>query len=275
MWIPSILLISSILCQTRLVNGGRPFPVFDDYIACIGDPPGPDNIYPAGRDVGQYNTNEELCSAVHGNTNNLGCICPGPDALVDCSIANGADPVLFNAPLSAAMRLARLYSFRTYCQAVCSCLSADDAEAFRAGMISEQQVAELGATDPFAETVPAGATFRGFAGRTPVNWPGAEAVESSPDNQTPLCAGACSSVGANCSAACECRVSSSTYNPATNQLLYAAACTLPFSLSGKRAEEALPCPCNSSYVSHSCCGAYNGVVWEPREMKLGELMKEL
>ncbi|KAI9677426.1 MAG: hypothetical protein M1817_006380 [Caeruleum heppii] len=33
----------------------------------------------------------------------------------------------------------------------------------------------------------------------------------------------------------------------------------------------VPCPCNTSYVSYGCCHSDSGIVFEPPEMKLGEL----
>ena len=33
------------------------------------------------------------------------------------------------------------------------------------------------------------------------------------------------------------------------------------------------CPCNATYVSRSCCGVSDGLVWEPQDLKLGELVR--
>ena len=33
------------------------------------------------------------------------------------------------------------------------------------------------------------------------------------------------------------------------------------------------CPCNTSYVSQSCCEVSDGLVWEGQEFKLGELVR--
>lgn len=33
-----------------------------------------------------------------------------------------------------------------------------------------------------------------------------------------------------------------------------------------------PCPCNSTYVSHSCCDSKTGLVWEEPHQRLGELV---
>lgn len=43
------------------------------------------------------------------------------------------------------------------------------------------------------------------------------------------------------------------------------------SLAGlsKRGEAVMACPCNATYVSESCCGSVDGMVWEGREKFLG------
>ena len=52
-------------------------------------------------------------------------------------------------------------------------------------------------------------------------------------------------------------------------MTFVAACII--SLSGKR-EESRPCPCNATYVSHTCCDVEDGLVWEAGKFKLGELL---
>jgi hypothetical protein len=39
----------------------------------------------------------------------------------------------------------------------------------------------------------------------------------------------------------------------------------------RREIEDLPCPCNESYVSRSCCDAPEGLIWEAAELNLGVL----
>jgi hypothetical protein len=38
---------------------------------------------------------------------------------------------------------------------------------------------------------------------------------------------------------------------------------------GRKRDTSMACSCNSTYVSHSCCGSRNGLVWEDPELKLG------
>ena len=71
---------------------------------------------------------------------------------------------------------------------------------------------------------------------------------------------------------CMCSVQSEQYQPGAGTVAFVAACIL--SLSGKR-EETKPCPCNGTYVSRTCCRAWDGLVWEAKEFKLGELIDEL
>ena len=44
---------------------------------------------------------------------------------------------------------------------------------------------------------------------------------------------------------------------------------------GKRSVDgyATACPCNTTYVSTGCCDVDDGLVWEGREAKLGELAR--
>ncbi|KAI9853895.1 MAG: hypothetical protein M1824_000819 [Vezdaea acicularis] len=40
---------------------------------------------------------------------------------------------------------------------------------------------------------------------------------------------------------------------------------------GRRDVREMTCACNSTYLSHGCCGAHEGFVWEEPEAKLGEI----
>ena len=67
---------------------------------------------------------------------------------------------------------------------------------------------------------------------------------------------------------CTCRAQSSQYQPGPGTVAFVAACLIDMATGGKR-EESLPCPCNSTYVSHGCCGAKNGWISEAPAYKLG------
>ena len=249
----------------------------DDYIVCMGHAPETGiGLYPPERDNLDYYNIYQLCSAAHGHQYNMGCLCPGPGPLVnpECSIANGADSILFNYRMPATSLVgAGMYWLRSTCQSSCTCLSPDDSEAFREEPLEEQKREEEDASDPYADLTASGGSPRVFAGKIPAYWPSPGGVSSA--NSSGQCTDfqACYSVGDNCSDSCLCRITSSTVDTKNRQLLYAAACSLPLSLSGKR-EAASPCPCNTTYVSHACCDARHtcGIVHEPLEMKMGEMI---
>ena len=75
----------------------------------------------------------------------------------------------------------------------------------------------------------------------------------------------------------------SKFNPTTGVATFLSVCLISASrgaLNGKKSENGgkrdvgLPCPCNSTYISHGCCGAKNGLLWEPAEMNLGKLVSQ-
>lgn len=78
----------------------------------------------------------------------------------------------------------------------------------------------------------------------------------------------------------------STYEPAVGVVAFVATCIISMASSGngvvggaggggKRSIDGSPaaCPCNSTYVSEKCCEVNDGMVWEGREFKLGELVR--
>ena len=87
---------------------------------------------------------------------------------------------------------------------------------------------------------------------------------------------------------CTCRAVQTMVDARTRQPLYIGVCVnYPNRRKGTREEvkvgetgaeaeaeiEGLPCPCNATYVSMSCCGVVDGVVWEDPYLKLGELVR--
>ena len=68
---------------------------------------------------------------------------------------------------------------------------------------------------------------------------------------------------------CFCVLTGARYEPGAGEVEYFASCSN--SLLGKRGEP-MPCPCNSTYVSHACCSHTNGLVWEGPEKKLGRVV---
>ncbi|KAI9716608.1 MAG: hypothetical protein M1828_007641 [Chrysothrix sp. TS-e1954] len=134
---------------------------------CFSGPPPDDAGWPRDRIPFIYDNNMELCTKILGLSYNLGCVCHSPGAQVDCSIANGADPVLFNAEFNEYTQ--QEYGdrgFKEWCESDCQCLDEEDQErldtissAERQGVIDR---AVVNTTDPYP--VNESTVLRGFTG---------------------------------------------------------------------------------------------------------------
>ena len=83
------------------------------------------------------------------------------------------------------------------------------------------------------------------------------------------------SVPSGGSGTCSCLAHTSQYQPGSGTVAFIAACLVTLgSGGGKKRDEMPPCPCNSTYVSHGCCAAPSGLVWEPPDSKLGQLLMD-
>ena len=71
---------------------------------------------------------------------------------------------------------------------------------------------------------------------------------------------------------CTCQAYSSQYQPGAGTVAFVAACLVTLGGSGGKREEKMPCPCNSTYVSHGCCDVLDGLVWETSKSNLGSLL---
>ena len=141
---------------------------------------------------------------------------------------------------------------------MCSCADSDYAaemyqESRRMGHISEEDDDMEEGTDTASNTT------------SPAN------INSSDDVVTPnvTCGGTCSS-NAQCGNGCVCTTRKEQYLPAQGTVKFFAACILSMASNPKR-EERKPCPCNNTYVSHACCGAMDGLVYENVAHNLGVL----
>ena len=86
----------------------------------------------------------------------------------------------------------------------------------------------------------------------------------------PKCNGTCE-IGTDCpDQDCSCKVTGERLELSLGYVEYFASCTARL----LKRDEQVPCPCNITYVSHSCCEAEVGLVWESSDMKLGELVKQ-
>ena len=268
---------------------------YDPYISCWDRPPTSNNGLPAGYSQSSYPNNLLLCSAAHGSLyGNVGCFCTSSGATVVCRQAL-ADSVLWSAVVTwndDDDDDVESYTFPNYCMISCECLTESEAQAEHQGNINWYDPAyehlvsmgSLTSSNPSEapsdiESASDDDTASSILRGGDVNQTGHQAGEKSPYQgvHTPQvahdqCGNPCTSnrdcsVGQNQS--CICSTQSEQYQPGTGTIAFVAACII--SLSGKRAESK-PCPCNSTYVSHTCCRSEDGLVWEPEEFKLGELL---
>ena len=273
---------------------------YDPYIICEGAGPSHDEGLPSAYDQDDYGLNLNLCSAVHGvPRHNVGCSCTRARGNVQCH-ESVADPNLYNAMYKSSDEseiedavergfLDGEMPFWEYCWSNCLCVDAETAHEsetntslavsllhrFRVAELARQRNESAGRTYWNAFT---GGSFShgSFEGSTQAS--GQPAVQmqcgnnctTSQDCQGPSSAGP--GKAAEQGSHCTCRTQSSQYQPGSGLVAYAAACLIDMATGGKREEE-WPCPCNSSYVSHGCCEARDGLVWEVSEYKLGELVK--
>ena len=248
---------------------------FDPYIIC--DNPGPKHVegLPLQYSEDVYSESIALCSSAHGARENVGCFCATPSGRVHCS-EHVADRDLWEAryiPIEDESHFdGEEVSFPELCQEACQCVSEDDAQQWfheteneyfwqASGFRQPREPPRRGAHD--------GTTFAtgSLIGNSQ------EISQPSWQNQ---CGNNCTSAK-DCSApaggnsTCMCQAHSSQHQPASGTVAFMAACLVTLASGGKR-EEGLPCPCNSTYVSHHCCDVPDGWVWEPPDSNLGVLL---
>ena len=220
-----------------------------------------------------YTNNMDLCSVDHGAQYTVGCRCESATGVPICTRANGGDEVLLNWNLDIAWT-GWANRFFTWCLRACRCGSPEGQEELLAESSSQTQISD-NVPDPNAlsgNSSPLGST----GGTGSSNALGVDtSTWTSSTSSLSRCNGSCA-VGSECSTTgiaedCVCQVQSSTYEPASGVIQYTAACMQ--SLVSIR-DEPVPCPCNETYVSHGCCGSFDGMIWEEPGMKLGELVPE-
>ena len=227
--------------------------IYDPYIICYNPPP-PFWALPEGYPSGQYRNTMDLCSAANGQrSKNVGCFCSSSHSKLHC------DPALADSTLAKATTRwfnqtnDHMETFEEFCEVACYC---SDGLSAATAQNSNQTNSELNRVlndhyEPFI-----------FG-----------------DDNEPVAMYSTNQCGKNCTSntdcaggpdGCTCKTQSEQYMPGKGMVMFAAACMI--SLGGKR-EEPTPCPCNATYVSHSCCRAPDGIVREPEVLKLGELLK--
>ena len=224
----------------------------DPYIVCH-DPPPPAYALPLGYRT--YQSSMDLCSAANGERgHNVGCFCSTSRGKLHCD--SNVDPRLALATTEWFNRTNDHYaSLMEFCDVACYC---SDAASARLARESSQRNSLNRVSHPWPNPT---ATYIGSTNDTL----DAEMVDN---NQ---CGSDCSTQ-ADCAGGpdgCLCKTQSEQYVPTKGMVMFAAACMI--SLGGKRAETS-PCPCNGTYVSHTCCDAVDGIVQEPEHFKLGELL---
>ncbi|KAI9757588.1 MAG: hypothetical protein M4579_003400 [Chaenotheca gracillima] len=256
------VLTSVILAQLSLVFGAPsliPRKRFDPYIVCQGDVPGPAAGWPANYGPNNYTSNMDLCSGANGIPHiNVGCICTTSQGQLHCD-EDVADPNLYYKQMTLFDT-----TFPSFCMHACECATEDDAAdlADNNAMLASVDIPSLNVPSPWDTAAPLNTAASSMTEMSP--------IEATYQNQ---CGNNCTTA-ADCSpdGGCSCSAQSSTFVPGAGYgagtMKYVATCLI--SLGGKR-DEGFPCPCNSTYVSHACCGATDGLVWEGPQAKLGEL----
>ena len=274
---------------------------FDDpFIYCEGAGPlhveGLPETYPED----EYEHNINLCSVAHGVPgHNVGCACYQAGGNVQCR-EELANPTLWSASYRSMDQaevddaMDRGFSdgvqpFPEYCWDNCLCGNAETASQrlsnsslalsmmHRYRVVGELARQRAGTITFNYATGGATVTTGGTTNRA--NTPSDPIVHTQCGNNctsnndctapaSPTGTGGAAEKGSNCT----CRAQSSQYQPGSGTVAYVAACLIDMATGGKR-EEHLPCPCNSTYVSHGCCGSKDGWVWEAPEQKLGELVR--
>ena len=96
-------------------------------------------------------------------------------------------------------------------------------------------------------------------------------TQDSSANMAQCRAGACN--GFNQCGSCVCVASQSTRPDARDGRFWTSGCRgMDNTIPAKRDAVGMACPCNSTYVSKSCCSAPDGIVFEPAELNLGVLV---
>ncbi|KAI9726094.1 MAG: hypothetical protein M1828_002102 [Chrysothrix sp. TS-e1954] len=277
----AVLLTNLLLSALQSVQAGRPYKEYDEYILCFGKARSDFTGWPAGFSAAQYTDAMAFCSAVYGVPNrNLGCWCPAPHVAPICSLQNGANPTLFSSYFGIADAYGSIsrVSMLDFCLERCECYDNDTADDYHTENATQQASSQaqpdrnpgaaVGAdTPPSINAPPLGSSLANASGF------GLDPTSFNTYLDVDQCGQSCK-VGDSCPGHnCLCQVKSAKYEPGAGLVEYLAACTLY--VSGKKArEESPPCPCNETYVSHACCDARQGMVWEAPHLKLGELVKD-
>ncbi len=258
---------------------------YDPYIECRGPPVGhPDGLPQQFSEI-IYSDALTLCSAFQGAPQNVGCYCPAEDTDVVCD-ESLADPALYHAPLS--WREGTLAYFCSTLACNCPKRHHRPSTVVRLASASATRTADPRVTNPYYQYFTGPNAFRSAAwdplgGFDPLRDFAGSAVGTtqcgigcSSDEECQSCTTDKSAGDQySCRAAAKSKV-----NPAVGAATFLSMCLRNAALSGQmqknkeyagKRDVALPCPCNSTYISHGCCGAKDGLVWESAGSNLGRL----
>lgn len=240
--------------------------VHDPWVACFLRK-APTNLegLPANYDENVYYNILQLCSANNGAPRNVGCVCHGEHLPIHCN-QRIADPNLWWANITSSGQ-----RFPLYCRTLCSCATRDDAAVIHehGSQMNPAWSSENGtlrASSGADSEHDASSTLSTLGHAGALN----DAILRGSQNQ---CGGRCSQ-HADCHGqdrGCMCSTQSEQFLPAQAGIKYVAACISAVASNPKRNSN-WPCPCNTTYVSHACCEALDGVVHEREFYKLGELL---
>ena len=262
---------------------------YDPYIIC--DLIGPTHAegLPGAYNHQVYAELLSLCSSAHGARQNVGCFCSSSTGQVHCD-PHLAERDLWEAHYSPEdeavihrFEVAGIpwgeMAFPDLCQHGCECTTPDDASAWLEeifeGNDSDALIGVNGLVQPPEPSrnamLGSGTTFGAGTLIGTV-----QPADNEPGWQD-QCGNNCTSakdcsVPAGGNSTCTCRVHSSQYQPGSGTVAFIAACLVALGSDGGKRGEWQPCPCNNTYVSHSCCGVLDGLVWEPPESNLGTLL---
>lgn len=258
----------------------------DPYIACPGNHV-PNNAQglPTGFTPREYFNVMQLCSALNGQHKNVGCACTSSQAHSFHCYVEIADSELFQAIITDSGK-----PFPIFCAESCFCTDSDTAARDRGDNLGDYHyhgADEMDAeyddyADPSDPNHGINNPDTATAGGDPGNgWDKGEVMNKDHATSGAVSHGQCwtnCTSNADCSTSgekgCMCATRSEQYQPSSGTVAFAAACIISMSGNGGKREEMRPCPCNATYVSHSCCGVDSGLVWEEERFKLGELVME-
>ena len=262
----------------------------DPYIVC-SEGFVPDNAHglPQGYSPLDYYNLMQLCSALNGNTRNVGCACTSSHESSFHCYPGIADLNLFRAVDSYSLK-----PFPLFCKESCSCTDSesatlnqsqqDDARHYRgADPMNSGGSNYFDSNDASYQIHQPGDEIEGGYRQVPGDQGNGYNLELNKDPAPAVtishgqCWKNCTS-NADClkdgGTGCMCSTQSEQYQPGSGTVAFVAACIISMSGVGWKRQDTNPCPCNATYVSYACCGVAGGLVWEAKQFKLGELVNE-